>query len=733
MTRRQYMSGVTDLFRLRGPLAADPTASMLNLMLWALALWFGIAGLILLPYHMKDWFWTMQNQFVTDAALIAAIVLLQRGRYRAACFTYLGSIWFFATHVMALNGGIRSNVQALYVTLPISAAWLLGYSAAFWVGGVCMGCTLIFAILEVAGVILPRKIPGTPFGAWAVFGMASFIGALPVAQILRDLRSALIRSHKAEEASERAMQRLRTEIEEHERTEHALSESEERFRIMADTAPVMIVVSDAYQNVTFVNKGWLSFTGRKFEEALGAGWSEGIHPGDLESCFSELGAGFRERREYRLNLRFRRADGLYRLLLCHGVPRFDSNGSFAGYIASWVDITELKRAQEEALARQKWESLGVLAGGIAHDFNNLLGSLSAQSELLSQELLDASALETLATIQSVARRASEIVRQLMIYAGQESGVVEQVDLAAAAQEMLSIVHLSARKNATFDVDLPNGLPPIQANAAQIRQVLLNLFTNALEALEGREGVVAVKLAAVCRSGDDYIRVEVSDTGRGMSDEIQARIFDPFFTTKGPGRGLGLAAVQGIVRSHGGHISLESIPGRGSRFEILLPCTIALEQGPTYGGTLDLRESSPATVLLIEDEELLRTAVVKLLDARGLRVLEAGDGRTALELARSIGPNIDVALLDVTLPGLSSSEVLQGLQKILPAERIIITSAYGKHQAFAIVEADSRQAYIRKPYRVEELLRAIRQARIAGRLPAPPQSADSNPRPIVTNG
>jgi PAS domain S-box-containing protein len=718
----KVFSRVAYTFRLPGPLAADPTARMLNVLLWVLTGWFGIWGVILLPFHFRDRFWSMQNQIVTDAALIIALVLLRRGRFRAASLTYLGSIWFFATHVMALNGGIRSPVQALYVTLPISAAWLLGYEAAFWTSAACMSCALVFALLELAGVNLPRNIPGTPIGAWVVFGMACLIGALPVAQILRDLRDALTRSRRAEDKSRRTLERLETEIDEHKRTEQALRESEERFRITADTAPVMILARDANQNATFFNKVWLDFTGRSLEQELGTGWTEGVHPGELESHMGDLTAAYAERREYHLQFRLQRADGEYRLLLCHGVPRFELDRNFDGYIASCIDITDLKRSQEETLARQKLESLGVLAGGIAHDFNNLLGSISAQSEVLMEELRDPSSRERVSKIESVAAKAAEIVRQLMVYAGHESEAFDEVDLAALVREMLPLMDVSASKNATFDVHLPDGLPIIRANVTQIRQVLLNLVTNASDALGGMEGVITIALTELHSeewSGGESLRplaghclrLDISDTGCGMTDQIRTGIFDPFFSTKGAGRGLGLAAVQGIVRGHGGNISVVSTPGRGSRFEIYLPCATELELVP--GGrrvltSMNSAEIFKGTVLMIEDEEMLRQGVSRILRAKGVHVLEAGDGRDAVELFRSHADQIDVALLDVTLTGLSGREVLSRLREIRPPVKVIITSAYGRDQALTMVNAEPSQPYIRKPYRVNELLDLIRE-------------------------
>jgi PAS domain S-box-containing protein len=380
-----------------------------------------------------------------------------------------------------------------------------------------------------------------------------------------------------------------------------LGESEERFRNMADNAPVMIWVCGADRRFTFFNKTWLSFTGGTNDRELGKGWIEGVHSDDLDYCVASYNSAFKSRLSFQTEFRRRRSDGEYRWVLCTGVPRFASGGYFSGYIGSEIDITVFKRAQEDAIARHKLESLGVLAGGIAHDFNNLLGSILAQSELVLAELPRHSAVESgVHAIRAVANRASEIVRQLMAYAGQETASLDPVDVSALVGEMLHFLRVSISKRAKLKVELTSRWV-VLANAAQLRQVVMNLITNASEALGEREGEIAVRTTEVSLAQrlpgtspaslppGDYVQLEVSDTGIGMTAEVQGKIFDPFFSTKFAGRGLGLAAVQGIVRSHGGAIGFVSAAGQGTRFWVLLPRSaesiLNAPKIPDFGATI----------------------------------------------------------------------------------------------------------------------------------------------------
>ena len=401
----------------------------------------------------------------------------------------------------------------------------------------------------------------------------------------------------------------------------------------------------------------------------------------------------------------------------------DREGEPIHGLAMVEDITEVKRTQEEALARQKLESIGVLAGGIAHDFNNLLGGILAQTESIEQDLPEGSPqIEELHRIKEAAIRGSEIVRELMIYSGQDKADLEPVDVARLVEEMLELLKVSVSKHAVLKTDLPKDLPAVRGNAPQLRQLVMNLVINASEAIGETDGAIRVTLSRVAPGQDlasndaanwrqsDYLRLEVSDTGSGMTEETQARIFDPFFTTKFAGRGLGLAVVQSIVSSHGGAINVVSAPGQGTTFQIDLPCTgePSNPDGSAAVATSDERISGTAgTVLLVEDEDMLRDAVSKMLRKHGFSVIEAGNGSAALDLVRSYRNSIEVILLDLTIPGAPSSEVVAEAQRIRPGVTVVLMSAYSRAMVPPSLNVPEVKGFIRKPFQMSDLVQLLR--------------------------
>jgi signal transduction histidine kinase/CheY-like chemotaxis protein len=449
------------------------------------------------------------------------------------------------------------------------------------------------------------------------------------------------------------------------------------------------------------------------------GFLRAVIPQDRERMEQWINDCLAKKSGLSIEFQIARPDDESRILSCTSEVSMDGDGTPSRLFGACQDITDSRRAQQEDLARKKLESVGVLAGGIAHDFNNLLGGVLAQAELgLAESAAGSYPEEELAAIRDVAIRGSEIVRQLMIYAGKEREVLGLVDVSRIVVEMLELLRVSASKRATLVTDLGRSLPAVWGSAAQIRQIAMNLVTNASEAISDRGGVIRVSTGRVTlESGNglaegDYLCLEVSDTGNGMSEEIQGKVFDPFYTTKGAGHGLGLAVVHGIVRDLGGAIHIASEVGQGTTFQILLPCAQTMAEAPPDAKHDDgwrVRSSEEFIVLVVEDEHPLRCAVARMLRKTGFTVLEAADGAAAIELLRANGDKIDVILLDMTLPGASSHEVVAEAAQARPDIRVILTSAYSQEMLALPMAVSQIHGFIRKPYQLGDLVQTLRKA------------------------
>src|SRR5581483_11603365 len=399
MTASQMVGRATWSHRLQGPLSADPSAQVFHTLLWCLTFWWGAWAAILLPFHWTDRFWSMQNEIVTLAALVSALILLGRGRFRAASLTYLIGIWFFATHIMILNGGIHSPVQVLYVTLPISAAWLLGYRAAVWTSAACMACALVFAIAELGGLRIPHYIPGTPLGAWAVLGMACLIGAVPVAQILRDLRSTLSRSRLAEAQSRRTTERLQEEIDEHKRTAQALKKSEERFRLAIEATNDAIWDADLEAGTVTWNEKYSKLYGRPCETSNSwQWWIDHIHPEDRERAVSGLRAAITSGQStWTCEYRFRRVDDSWAFIYDRAYIALSARGDAWRVIGAMQDLSDRKQAEvalresEERFRRVFEEGpLGIALVGRDYRFLKVNSALCRMLDYREEELVQKS-------------------------------------------------------------------------------------------------------------------------------------------------------------------------------------------------------------------------------------------------------------------------------------------------------------------------------------------------------
>jgi PAS domain S-box-containing protein len=421
----------------------------------------------------------------------------------------------------------------------------------------------------------------------------------------------------------------------------------------------------------------------------------------------------------------RRIDVLFR----SHVERGDQELDLSRVIITMMDITEHKRAEEERrkLERQlehaqKLESLGVLAGGIAHDFNNLLTGILGGADLALCKMPPGSpGRGHVAIIRKSAVRATDLTNQMLAYSGQGHFLVEHLNLSSLVLEMEQLLESSVSKKVLLESDLPTALPAVKADATQIRQVVMNLIINASEAMGETKGIVSVRTKRVILYDPapaieyppdglppgDYVSLEVSDTGCGMDEETQAKMFDPFSTTKFQGRGLGLAAVLGIVRGHRGAIRVSSEPDRGTTIRVLFPAAErpSLPDDETPSDGFAWRGSG--TVLVVDDEEIVREVVREMLREKGFDVLTAADGHQGVELYRRHADQIAVVLLDLTMPEMSGEEALAEIRRTRPNAKVILCSGYAEEDLKRRFAGIGATEFIHKPFKLRVLVRKLR--------------------------
>ncbi len=412
-------------------------------------------------------------------------------------------------------------------------------------------------------------------------------------------------------------------------------------------------------------------------------------------------------------------------------PLKDADGQVTGVIEYAKDITERKQAEEERRKfeaqiqqAQKLESLGVLAGGIAHDFNNLLTAILGNADLALSELSPVSpARENLEAIERTSRRAAELCKQMLAYSGKGRFVIRSVNLSEIVEEMTHLLEVSISKKAILKYNFADNLPSIKADPTQIRQIIMNLITNASEAIGDRSGVISISTGVTeCDRAylkgtylDEelpeglYVVLEVSDTGCGMDKDTLGGIFDPFFTTKFTGRGLGLAAVLGIVRGHDGAIKIHSEKGRGTTFRVLFPATAGLEETTAAEPTSEREWQGSGTVLLIEDEEAVRTTGKQMLEKAGFDVLTAVDGCQGVDVFRERADEIVCVLLDLTMPHKGGEETFHDVRLIREDVRVILMSGYSKQEVTDRFAGKGLAGFLQKPYQYSELIAELQKA------------------------
>ena len=419
--------------------------------------------------------------------------------------------------------------------------------------------------------------------------------------------------------------------------------------------------------------------------------------------------------------RLRRADGQIVWLYDHTHLVRDESGTLTHYLGYVFDITGRINAENEKMElerrffdSQKLESLGLLAGGVAHDFNNLLAGIVNHAAIARRSHDNPLRLDrSLEQIEWLAQHAADLTRQLLAYSGKGKLAVEAVDLGEVVSELTHVLDAVLSKNAKVALDASPDAPAARADRTQMRQVVMNLLTNASEALDG-SGTISIRTRPIVLGAPEleglapgrYVALEVRDSGKGMAAEARERVFEPFFTTKPEGRGLGLSAVHGIVRAHQGRILVESSLGNGTSFTVVLP---ASDERPV---TTSIPPESPewrgkGRVLVVDDERNVRSSVAMLLEYMGFEALQAEDGARALALFDQ-HPDVVLVILDMTMPGLSGLETMRALREKAPALPVVLTSGYAKADAERGSPLDAT-AFLQKPYSVDDLERIVRTA------------------------
>jgi PAS domain S-box-containing protein len=522
---------------------------------------------------------------------------------------------------------------------------------------------------------------------------------------------------------------------ERKRAEEALRRSQKRLWQIIDLVPHMIFAKDSRGCFLLANRAVAEAYGTSVEELVGRGHRAMHASADEVSRMLADDAAVLESGEPKHVPceKFTDSAGRVRLLQTVKIPFTESASNEPAILGVATDITERTRAEEERrrleermLQAQKFESLGVLAGGIAHDFNNLLTGILSNAATARREFEPGDlVLRNLDEIVQGAKIAAHLTQQLLAYSGRGQLDVRPLDLSREVRAIEGLLKASVERRARLVMELSEDLPAIEADAAQVQQVLMNLVINAAESTDSH-GYVRIRTRAIELDERDllkhvpgsraepglHVELSVEDDGRGMDPDTLARIFDPFFSTKPAGHGLGLAATIGIVHRHGGGLSVDSAPGRGTVFRICFAASAQRVEAVRDASEEDLQ--GEGVVLVVDDDDYVLRAACVALEGFGYTAIPARGGRRAIELFHERGHEIDLVVLDLAMPGMSGEETLRALRALRPDVAILVSSAYAAREVATDSASRDVAGFVQKPYEPQQLASEVKRILGGGR-------------------
>jgi two-component system, cell cycle sensor histidine kinase and response regulator CckA len=502
-----------------------------------------------------------------------------------------------------------------------------------------------------------------------------------------------------------------------------LQASEERFRQIAENIQEVFWMTDPVRHtMLYISPAYETIWGRRCEDIIKnpSDWTKAIHPDDRARA--SAAAKRQLKGNYDEVYRVVRPDGSIRWVRDKAFPIRNEQGEVYRIVGTAEDITEHRKLEEQFLQSQKMEAIGTLAGGIAHDFNNILAAITGYTELIKMQVAGNPQLELyIESLLQAGSRATSLVRQILAFSRQSGHERCALQLDEIVAESLDLLRATIPATISFDIELAPGLPPVLADATQIHQVMMNLGTNAAQAMAGRAGKLGVTLSrcevteAMASEGSrlhagPYLRLMVSDTGKGMSREVMDRMFEPFFTTKGPGEGtgLGLAVVHGVMQSHDGDVVVRSEPGAGTVFELYFPVHAKDGEMAAPEAAGELKRGKGERVLFVDDEVPIMLVGKLMLEEIGYTVEGLIDAKEAIECLRKNPQAFDVVVTDLTMPNLTGLDFARLVHEIRPDIPIILTTGYNATLTIDKIHALGLREMLLKPLSLHSLGAALRR-------------------------